>query len=221
MIDERDLDAHIRVELRERNILLVDGHWLLGGHLDGRHLCVREYVRKEKIILYPVLLQRYASMLVGQIPQELLEPDPPLIIGIERGGARLAQAMMPFMLPRLQSQMRERLMSITAVRTPLRFVFDPREEPYLTRFMRAFIVEDFLVMGRKVRNVVDLIRPCEINVAGVLALGERGKIADYEVRDLQRFTLLKLSPAVEFEDCPLCGEGNPPTEAPGDVYQKR
>ncbi|MBI4415128.1 MAG: hypothetical protein HY566_02725 [Candidatus Kerfeldbacteria bacterium] len=221
MINEQDLDDFVRSELRERNILLVDGHWLLGGHLDGRHLCVKEYVRKEKIILYPILLHRYAAMLVGQIPQELLEPDPPLIIGIERGGARLAQAITAFMLPRLQSQARERLMCITAVRTPLRFVFDPREEPYLTRFTRAFIVEDFLVMGRKVRSVVDLIKPCEINVAAILALGERGKVADYEVRGLQRITLLKLAPAVEYEDCLQCAEGIPPTQAPGDVYQKR
>lgn len=221
MVSEQDLEDLVRAELRERNILLVDGHWLLGGHLDGRHLCVKEYVRKEKIILYPVLLQRYAAMLVGQIPQELLDPDPPLIIGIERGGARLAQAMTALMLPRLQPKARERLMCITAARTPLRFVFDPREEPYLTRFMRTFIVEDFLVMGRKVRSVLDLIKPCEINVSAVLALGERGRVADYEVRGLHRITLLKLAPAIEYEDCSQCAEGNPPAQAPGDIYQKR
>lgn len=220
MIDEKDVDLLVRTELRERKILLEDGHWVLGGHLDGHHLCVTDYVRKEKILLYPALLQRYAGMLVSRIPQELLEPDPPLVIGIERGGARLAHMMTTQILPRLQLRARERLMCITAVRTPFKFVFDPREEPCLTRFTRAFIVEDFLVMGRKVRGVVDLIRPCEINVSAVLALGERGTIADYEVRGLERITLLKMSSALPYEDCTLCADGNPPVKAPGDAYEK-
>ncbi len=196
-----------------RQGLLLEGHYLLGGNLFQSHLCVNDYVLKEEILLRPQNLDLFGRLIASFVPDDLLTPDVPIVVGIERGGRILSSSIALHLAQRLGEQA-NRLVCITARRASNRFVVERREESFLAKHTRAIVVEDFLVKGQKVSQTIDLIRPYDIKVAAVLALGQRGTVKG----TTPVFSALALSPALEYADCPSCTQGEEPEHAPQDWY---
>lgn len=203
--------ANLQDILKEQG-LLIHGHFRLGGHLYDEQLCVTDYILKEEILLRPSNLDLFGHLLASSVPPALLDPDIPVVVGIERGGRILAGSVALHLSRKLK--LPNLLVCVTARRVRRGFVVDPREEPFLAQHTRAIVVEDFLVKGKKIKQAMGMIAPYDIKAVAIVALAHRGEFKS----TVPLYTALTLDQALEFRDCRICDEGGTPDQAPGDDY---
>jgi adenine/guanine phosphoribosyltransferase-like PRPP-binding protein len=205
--------------------LLRRGHYRLGGHLTDDHVCVEDYLYKESILCRPDLTAALAITLTTPVflPEsalaEYLRVERPVVVGIERGGERLA----PFVAYRLAQVSPHPIQTVcvTARLTSLgTFGFDPREEHYLAHAQYVLVVVDILNRGVKVAAVAEAVASAgDVSIQRILALAERQQPQrNIAIRHIPVSSGLRLGPAYADLDCPRCGNGEYPQPVPEDWY---
>lgn len=195
---------------------IVEGHFRLGGRLYDECLCARDFLKKEGLLLRPSQLVQFGKLLAGEIPLELCQPEPPVFIGVDRGGQYLA----PFVAYHLGLRIGnpDAMVCLTVHREGDDFMIDPREQEYLSRFTRAIVVEDILALGRKVHRAGELAAQLDVRVVGLVALAQRGEVEHEGLRSIPIFSALRLSTAEPMEQCTLCRSGKVAVQAPEELY---
>lgn len=79
----------------------------------------------------------------------------------------------------------------------------------ITPGRRVLIVDDVLTTGKSTREVIDALKLCQADIAGIGVLVDRSdKLLDFG--GIPLFSCLKVeTPAYQPEDCPLCRTGRP------------
>jgi orotate phosphoribosyltransferase len=179
------------LEVLEGRGAVLRGHFRLSS---GRHSDV--FVQKFRVFENPRLTQRFGESIAGLFPDGFDLVASPAIGAITLGFA-------------------------VALAADVKMIFAEREEDRLA-FRRGFdvephsrvlVVEDVVTTGGSAREVVDLVKAHQGQVAGVGALldrGDRGASSDLgaPLRALVRLTTDSWEP----EECPLCARSEPLTD---------
>jgi len=185
------------MEILEREGALRKGHFLLSSGLHSD-----TYVQCAMVLQYPHL----AESMADELARGFQESEVDLIISPALGGIIIGY--------------------MVAMALKKRMIFSERTEGRLSlrrgqvigEGERALIVEDVITTGGSVRELMDLVRECGGQVAGLAALIERGESRDFGV---PKKVLVGLeAPVWDPADCPLCREGLE-LEAPGSRWQGR
>lgn len=177
-----------RVEeiLREIGVL-QEGHFLLTS---GRHSS--QYMQCARILEYP----EYTAELSSIVFEAFRDDNIDVVIGPAMGGVIFSFEV--------------------ARQLGVKNLFAEREDGKMTlrrgfsipKGARVLIAEDVITTGGSVREVMDIVKAHEAEIAGVAVLVDRsnGKI-DFGCKLKASYTTEVIS--YEAEDCPLCKEGIP------------
>lgn len=172
---------------------LLSGHFLLTS---GRHS--GQYVQCAQVLKYP----RHCETLGRAIAAAFAGEDIDLVIGPALGGVIIAYEVARAL--DTQCLFTERENAKMTLRRGFR----------VTPGDRVLVVEDVVTTGGSVMEVMDVVRECGGEVAGVGVIVDRsgGKV-DFGVR---KYALLTLDIATYTpEECPLCMAGEVPPLKPG------
>ena len=183
-----------RVEeiLREINVL-QEGHFLLTS---GRHS--NQYMQCARILEYPEYTAELSSIIFGAFKDEKID----VVIGPAMGGIIFAYEV--------------------ARQLGVKNLFAEREDGKMTlrrgfsipEGARVLIAEDVITTGGSVREVMEIVKAHNAEVAGVAVLVDRtnGNI-DFGCKFQASYTTEVIS--YEPENCPICKEGNIELVKPG------
>jgi orotate phosphoribosyltransferase len=170
--------------LRETGVML-EGHFLLTS---GRHS--DRYMQCARLFQYPDMSERIAKELAVRFEGVSLVAGPAI------GGIILAyEVARQLNVPNIFAERENGVMT-------LRRGFSVPEHA------RVLVVEDVVTTGGSVREVIELIRSCGAEVAGVGCVVDRsnGKV-DFGV-PFEAVLSMEIT-SYEPEDCPMCAAGTP------------
>jgi len=172
---------------------LLHGHFILTS---GRHS--DQYMQCARVLQYPDCTEQLAKIIARQYVDDGID----LVVAPAMGGIIVAYE--------------------TARQLGVKSVFCERQDGRMTLRrgfsiepkQRVLVVEDVITTGGSVREVMDVVRECKAEVAGVGVLVDRsGGQLDFGVKTVAVLTTEIASyPA---EECPLCREGRIPAVKPG------
>ncbi len=166
---------------------LLEGHFRLTS---GKHSA--RYIQCAQVLQYPEATARLAAMLADGFAGEQID----LVIGPAMGGILVAYEVARAL--DVRAIFAEREQGVMSLRRG--FQISPGQ--------RVLVVEDVVTTGGSVREVVDIVRNCGGEVAGVGALVDRsGGHADFGAPF--RATLQLNIETFDPYKCPLCQQGLP------------
>ncbi len=191
-------------ELRQHDVLMLDGHFDYGNGYHGR-----VYLNPHALFLHPSTIWRLSQDLLDLLPFDLLERVD-VVAGPATGGALLAHTVAGLLDGRRP-----------LTRPPCRFApfnYDPREGFTLRRFYASHLIGQRVLLADDVRNTgktfercVDLVREAGGVVIATAEIYDRQKplvTLDVPNYALVEYTAPENHPA---DACPMCAEGRPIT----------
>lgn len=169
---------------------IIEGHFLLTSGLHSKF-----YVEKFEVLQHP----QHTETLCKELAQRFKDARIDVVVGPTTGGILIAHEV--------------------GKALGTRAIFTERENGKMT-LRRGFkikpgenvlVVEDIVTTGGSVKEVLDVVKEHQGNIAGVALLVDRsGGTVDFGVRTE---ALLHLSiPTYEPKDCPLCAQKVPITK---------
>ncbi len=189
---ERDI-----LEILERAKVVLTGHFV---YASGQH--GRQYINKDRLSMYPHMLQPLAYGLACRSPTGT---DAPQVVAATAVGAICLGHQVALHL-------RHNPLSLFAEKKGDTFVFQRGYDREI-RSKRVLVVEDILTTGGSARRMVEAVHAAGGRVVGLMALWNRGGVraADVGLDDITPFTCLLQLPLDQWpaDQCPLCLQGVP------------
>lgn len=185
------------LELFKENGAIMSGHFQLSSGLHSD-----TYVQSVRVLQHPHLGQRLGDELGALFPREEID----VVIAPALGGVVIGYMVALSLSKRM----------VFAERREGAFVLRRGQE--LLTGERALLVEDVITTGGSVEEVASLVRACGAEPVGVVALVERGPVAELS---MPKKALIELEiQSWPAEQCPLCAAGEP-VRSPGSRHQEQ